>query len=385
MWLSGNPLSSQTTSITYSDAHVSKAPLLIASKLPLFETSAADDRRLDVEDVQRATFVGEGELLWLGSLPSRLVLVRMASKTVTLLGREGEGPGDFRALRDISVVGDTILFSDMTLLRLSRVRKNGSLLSSRLLPRVDLRMVTRIAGIANDGSVLLFAAGSPTDFSDPNATHTVARIYSLPKVGPPVLIKSLPDLRLTAIETRYRGVVRSRREPIRLAGGVHVAFVSNTLGIAHADTFRLTLFTPRGTALRSISFLRPRRFVSPAMKALSVDREMETRVTRPRSEPLLDPVETARQVRVARYADSLPALHTVLTSPDGVFWLVESIAPGDSGWTAVGISAAGTLVGRIRSDFAGVPLAIEPNRVLVREIDHDGAAVVRVRALAKSN
>jgi hypothetical protein len=115
MWLSGNPLSSQTTSITYSDAHVSKAPLLIASKLPLFETSAADDRRLDVEDVQRATFVGEGELLWLGSLPSRLVLVRMASKTVTLLGR-GARPSDFRALRDISVVGDTILFSDMTLL-----------------------------------------------------------------------------------------------------------------------------------------------------------------------------------------------------------------------------------------------------------------------------
>ncbi len=365
--------------LLHSTAVLSRLPEWVVSSNPSLEIGADDGANLDMEDLEQADFLGSREVLVLGGLPSRLLAIDVGTAKSRSIGRRGAGPGEYEQMRDIFVRGDTILITDYALMRLTAMHRSGRFLWSRRLEPPVVQAATRIAGVMADGTTVLFSAGVLDEGN--TAKRTTSGVYSVRRAGPAHVIAQLPDLHLVQTDTRYNGQLRRRMLPLRLSSSARVVATQSLIVSTSADDFLLDMRAVDGHVTRSIRLAKPLRAVTRAMRGAAVEKELDVRLRAPRGEPLIDPKETERQVRTATYADSLPAIHSLLLASDGTIWMVEGIGPTDGGWSAFGIRPDGSLVARLTSNAPGEPLAIEADKVLVREVDSDGAAVLRMRGV----
>ena len=88
-----------------------------------------------------------------------------------------------------------------------------------------------------------------------------------------------------------------------------------------------------------------------------------------------------RLARESPFADSLPPYSALFVSPAGVLWVVDAIAPTDGGWTATAFRRDGAIVGRLHVPDAAPPVAIDDERVVVRDEDGDGVVTMRVHRI----
>jgi len=84
---------------------------------------------------------------------------------------------------------------------------------------------------------------------------------------------------------------------------------------------------------------------------------------------MVDPRESERLAREAPFADSLPYFSHMMTGSDGTLWIVDAIAPGDSGWTATALRDDGAILARLTVKERSVPMAFGANQVIVRTTD----------------
>lgn len=75
---------------------------------------------------------------------TRVHLVPLDGDAPVSVGGEGEGPGEYRAIAAVGVLGDTILVYDARVMRLSRLSADGAYLASRqITPRVPFVNISR--------------------------------------------------------------------------------------------------------------------------------------------------------------------------------------------------------------------------------------------------
>lgn len=107
----------------------------------LTKQSASIGEEIELHRVRAATELPDGTIAIADAGNTRVVIASARGQMLRQFGRNGSGPGDFRALLDLTSVGDTIVTYDAELRRVSHFSRDGTFLRSRTLPLVDERPV----------------------------------------------------------------------------------------------------------------------------------------------------------------------------------------------------------------------------------------------------
>jgi hypothetical protein len=83
-------------------------------------------------------------------------------------------------------------------------------------------------------------------------------------------------------------------------------------------------------------------------------------------------------LRAAPFADSLPVTAELFVAPDGTLWVLDGHTSQDTSWSATGFRRDGAIVGRLRVDRGGLPVAFGNDRVVVKSTDDDGIVKLAV-------
>lgn len=348
---------------------------------PEYELSEERNSTLVLEDVWRAALLDSNHVLLLGFLPPRLEIIQLPTKQTLALSRRGGGPGEYRSLGDFAVLGDTIAMYDHGSRRLTWWSLTGRVIRMVSVSDQVPSNVIRLAGITSDGHAILFSSGQFESTDDRSSVRTTSRVLRVDLEGQAHELTSIPDVRRENVTTFYGGAVASRFVPVRLAERAHAVLVGSLIVTSTQDPQEIQLLTASGEHARTIRLRRERRAVTDQMKSFAISEELRERVRERKGEPLADPNETERLIREAPYADSISAFESLHASNDGWIWVVEGIAPTDTGWTATAFTVDGTEKARVQYTGRSLPLAFSRSRVLVRATDGDGQVVLRVHRL----
>ena len=122
-----------------------------------------------------------------------------------------------------------------------------------------------------------------------------------------------------------------------------------------------------------------RRVVTQDMRNAEIKAELDRLASSP--EPPVDPQESIRLMREGPFADSLPSIGPMFTTPDHTLWVVDPIAPSDSTWDATAFTVDGAIAGRLHVAGRGRPVAFGNDRVAIRVEDAKGVTTIRVHRL----
>jgi hypothetical protein len=118
-------------------------PPLSLSPGPRFEIGSGG---LELHRVQGAAFLPGGNLAIADGGNHRILLFSPNGELIRQLGRQGDGPGEFRFLAGLYSAGDTLVAYDAMLARVSLWEQSGSSIRTVNLPKVDDRPVS-VAGV----------------------------------------------------------------------------------------------------------------------------------------------------------------------------------------------------------------------------------------------
>jgi hypothetical protein len=183
-----------------------------------------------------------------------------------------------------------------------------------------------------------------------------------------------------AVTTQYRGRPRRGVDILRFSPSAHVTVWDSVVVTAWSARYSIELRNSTGAVLGAIEVDRPRRPVSPRMRLAVTNAEVD-QLRAPGREPLVDARETERQIRSARFADSLPAFQALHVSSDGILWVVDALAPGDTSWRATAFKLDGSIAGRLEGPAATPPLAFGAGRVVLSERTAEGSVVLRLHRI----
>ena len=117
------------------------------------------------------------------------------------------------------------------------------------------------------------------------------------------------------------------------------------------------------------------------MRNAQIAREL-ARINDPiQAERYVDVEETRRQARERPFADSLQAYSGIFASTNGTLWVVDAIAPGDTGWSATAFRTDGAIVARLHSTSGSMPVHFGNDRVIVRVEDEKQNVSFRVHRM----
>ncbi|MBA2293219.1 MAG: hypothetical protein H0W15_12275 [Gemmatimonadales bacterium] len=176
---------------------------------------------------------------------------------------------------------------------------------------------------------------------------------------------------MTPFETRRRGARRPSLVGLRYGRRPSVAPWGGGVAIgAGIDGYTIERFALSGTVEARLVVDKPRRAVTEAMRQAMIAQELEG-IQGSRSERMVDPEESRRIARETPFADSLPPYQHVLAADDGLLWVIDAQALGDTTWSATAFAADGAIVARVVSRRFGMPVSFGKGTVMVRELDDD--------------
>ncbi len=300
-------------------------------------------------------------------------------------GRRGAGPGEFQRIGGlVRGGGDSITVSD-------RVNNHiltffhGKVAVYRKLPETLPHSIEKLAGVAS-GNIPVFLNADWNDLAVGRHGVVTASVHAVTDSGntgdagdSAVLLAQLSSTRYQSVGAAPQGrTAVPRPVPVRLSGRAMAAVAYSMVLLASAPGDFLQLRTVRGRLIAVTPVRISRRPVTAAMQRMLRARELDDLAAR--TERPLNEREARLLIEQAPFADSLPLIDRIIASPsDSLFWIVEFIAPGDTGWRAHAVSLTGEVVAGVASHFAGEPLDFRGNRVLIRTLDSQGMYQLEVR------
>lgn len=353
---------------------------------------ANGDGSYDVEWALDVRLLSDGRLVALKSLNGNTVLVFDAQgRGQRRWSRTGQGPGDLmRPAGLLAGVGDTLLIPDDANARLNVLLPDLGIVSSRSVPqfRQGPGPTDDALAITADGSLVV----SVVDFrqamnGEPPVEDSITRqsilIRKLRVDGTAQDIAKLAGIEQVLQEQRYGGVSRRRRTHLTFGRTAHAAFVAERLVTSEEDGYALDWRDATGRIRAQVRVPVPRRPVTDAMRKQVIARNLE-RLNGANSERLVDPAESRRLTRAMPFADSLGWFSAWHATDHGVLWVVDPIAPTDSGWSASAWAPNGLLLARLHAVGAGTPLHFTRTHVVVRTRDEDGIVTLAVRRIVQA-
>lgn len=298
--------------------------------------TAADDSSRQLHEVQAAALLSDGTLVIANGGSNQLHVFDPAGEHVRSMGRDGEGPGEFRSLNNVwAGAGDTLFAWDYQLRRLSVFSAAGEFVRTVQPPSQRSHFA---AGVLDDGSVVVAEHLTPSTMEIGHiADHEIELLRHEPSGATPDTLARHPHSRTLLFETP-RGSVGAR--PLTFApfttvdvAGSRIAVVAGRAPEAWLwddDEERVTLVR-WGDALRPLSDADIARYEEQQLAEAS-DAAVRARVReRLRQEP---------------YSKLFPAAERGLLEHDGHLWIERWREPWVTGPRAWTIFDAG---GRLRA------------------------------------
>ncbi|HST62000.1 MAG TPA: hypothetical protein VLK84_25085 [Longimicrobium sp.] len=286
-------------------------------------------------------------------------------------GREGSGPGEFRAINWLSAGrGDSILVYDLRMRRFSVLNAGGNF--ARAFESRAPRGSTRPVGVLPDGSVLVAAE---QQFDPRTVTAGLVRDSM-------DLIRISPTGQAMGTVGRFPGAewlvydhsasYRSTQLPFGRAG--HAVVSGENIVYASSDRGELLVHDLTGRRVGSILVPgEPRRLTDAEVEGF-VEEAVEDA---PERSALL------RQLQRQRAGRWAPRIADLRVDRSGNLWVQRFPEPDGqhAKWTV--FTRSGELVGSMWMPAGSMPLDLRPDALLVREHGEDGTEQVSLRELVR--
>jgi hypothetical protein len=375
-------------------ASLPNATMLAVDAVPVGVAGAVQSPpEFDLTALESGLLLNDGRIVAYSRLnPPRLLLFDASGQPLRQLFRRGRGPLEVVfGTRVVRGRGDTMLLVDPINQRLSWISADKGVVRQRPITTQQARRFGSVAGELNDGFVVLHRAlGQIDDASNvrleegaPHRSWTGVQI-----AGPDervVYRDSVPGHETVRRRTATIDGERVLTDHVRLTSHAIVVTWDSLLVTGNTSEYRLALTNPRGELVGEISAPRVRRSVTRDMRLTQRRQELailQEIVTEARS-PGVPPLE--KQLEGAVYADSLPVIEDVHTSPNRLLWVVDVIAPTDTAWSATAFRLDGGIAGVVGAPLRlGRPIAFGADRVLLRRENEDGLVSLATHRLRVS-
>jgi hypothetical protein len=200
------------TSLLAVAAPVGAQPVWRLERSPSIEIGRAP---IELHNVADAAFLQSGELAIADAGNNRIVVVSPRGQLVRAIGRAGQGPGEFRGLSRLSVIGDTLVGFDVLLSRTTAHLADGTHVNTRALPSLNerpvflrdavtstqfvgvipVRSTAQTAGLRSDSIAIVLAdsAARPLTMREWQYTYTVVQGSGSSTYGTPFLGETLVE------------------------------------------------------------------------------------------------------------------------------------------------------------------------------------------------
>lgn len=358
--------------------------------LPRLVLGAAPELNLGSE----ATYQGDfdpSEASWGGRLPDgRLVVYSTRSGVLAsftsdgkgdkILARRGRGPGE------IARIAWPLMLDDGTLVTVDRVNNRvtwwpavGSPIEESQLPDGLPSLIGKPAGAFDRETILLHDAGILRDGIAGEIVRPKASIGILFGRDSAKVVLEVEDLETATTEFRYGGNRERLPDEVRMGLAAHVAVWDTLIAVANKAGFEIDAFTTDGVLVRRISLDSHRRPLTASMRSALVAREVDA--ARSSTEQGISLGEVRRRAMEAPTADSLQAIGGLFPAADGGLWVLDQIAPGETGWAATLLDREGNPVGRLITSEDGRPVSFSREHVTTISKDEDGLVTVALHRI----
>lgn len=282
-------------------------------------------------------------------------------------GREGRGPGEFRAVSWLRPFrGDSLLAFDLYLQRFSVWTAAGAFARSFQLP--GNWPAARAIGVLPDSRIVFAVDQQP----DPRAAQGIVRTeFDLVRVDP--LGEHADTLGRFAgpdwLLYRNAGSFAATQPPFGRTS--HADVSGHAVLYASSDSGVVRVYRPDGGLLRTL-------------QVPGSARRLQRRAVEDALDQIRDPAERAAIGRYTRdlAGASAPRIMDLRADRHGNVWIhTDSPTPGTSRWVVMALT--GEEIGSIDLPSGSMPLDIERDRVLLRETDDDGVQRVSVRGITR--
>jgi hypothetical protein len=322
---------------------------------------------IELHRVAGATFLQSGELAIADAGNNRIVIVSPQGRLVRALGRAGAGPGEFRGLSRLSVVGDTIIGYDALQNRTSAFRLDGTHLQTRPMASLDER------------PVFFRDALSAREYVGVIPVRSTAQTSGLRRDSIAIVLADTAARTLGTREWQYTYTVTqgmgSTTYGTPFLGQTHVEAVGDFIAIAPRGTATVEILDVAGGSSRRVNLPIRRRPLDRTVVTAYRDSLLASGATGASAERI-------RLVFGNRFplppGSPAPAVER-MTVVGSNLWLKEAAA-GDgpsSTWFVVDPAAA-RVIARVELPRAWAPLGGDARRVIVLVRDDSGVEGVRV-------
>ena len=291
------------------------------------------------------------------------------------IGRDGQGPQEFRR-GDIALGrGDTILVTDEGNSRIAWVVPSKGVVRTRALvlnragysfgPIAQFDHDTLIMGVAGyapqftpAGKRVPFPVGLLTGAND--SIRTLVPLEGGEMLDAPALASQ-----------GFGGTAAVRYGPSPAYAGWGTGFLA-----VRPDHWKLDLYRANGKLSESVRVPVLRIPITAQIRARDIDGNIAAMLRR----RAMQPADVAKQrdfLGKLPYSDSLPSFREVKTTANGTAWVREIALAGDTTWAYTAVALDGRILGHL--DGTGhAPVAFGDDRVVFRDEDDDGVVTWRV-------
>ncbi len=300
---------------------------------------------------------------------------------LTAFGREGEGPGEFRNIRVMGIVGfDTLVILDGRQRRVSRYHPEAGFLGQTLLPD-EAGVAMHSNGMFEDGAIV-FGGGVNRvrggEAPEPGYERLTNSFFSVTLDGAGIThFGDFPGTEVFWTTTEYDGeemtaaaFLHFGKSPEAMAGGERLA-------LGTRDRYEVEVFDPSGSLVRVVRVLTPPVAVTPT----HLDGLLKERLARLQDPDIAPGIRSA--FRDTPSADHLPAFERLFLDSEGYLWVEDYHLPGQEVRTWTIFDADGRPLTRLSLPAGNQVLQIGQDYVLARFRDELDVDFVRIYPLTR--
>lgn len=357
-----------------------RAPQFTIDTVPVAVMGGAGaDPKYDLTHADVVVPLRDGRYATFGRVGSQLMVFDANGKGEHLWGGQGEGPGFFMRINDmLSLSGDTLFLMD------DANRRRNWVLPDRGVVRQEpyqpaLRMYGLMpTGFLRNGQIVSFDAAGRNETVDSTTRWSVPIVIMGHTGDSARVVDSIRGWEVTPFETHFRGRKAINPTPVRLGRSPRITAWDSTIASTDNDSYAIDLRRPSGQLFERIKVTIPRRAVTTSMRDSLIAAGLRRFSASGEGEGMVDPAESKRLLSAEPIADSLPFIQQLFVTDDKTLWVVDAIAPGDTGWDATAYQTDGAIFGRLHVAGSSVPIAFANDRVIVRTEDEDGVVAFKV-------
>lgn len=344
-----------------------------------------------LNQVGDAAILPDGSVAITSRMDRQIKVFSAAGEILRIMGREGSGPGEFRALRDLDVLPSGKLAAwDPQLRRVSFFRTDGQFEASISLDFRGLqRLVPTFVGVFPDESVVVMDGSATSGFRVPPGirrdTLTFLRLAPNGSIWSEIL---------SVVGPEYFGWVDGQQagaEALLLGREVRFGLSGDRLVVADTDSLHFHVVTDSGLPLPSISLKRPSRPTLAEDIPLAREERIEFWRGFVESRPQLSSFRASAEDRIMKpmvervenleWNPTLPAFSSFLPIDSTEFLIQEFHHPGEDAQRWFLMNGNLSPLGWFEIDTSETLMAGSRERIVVLSRDELDVETVRLLSL----